>query len=331
LTASSYSSAITVVPLSSDRLHRDQFGFQKLLVAVTKGGKLYALDSANGNTVWTRNLGVFGERAELEVVNMWTVRELSELGNPTLAVVAIRNGKVSLSLERRADYQTVAFHIDSFTGEVSGDKTSTGLPAGKELFDGRPETSFLLPFENCGSRNKVVGVVDSSTRLHIFPFCKKVAANVTDTGFTFTTLGNTGDGPVLQGHAVLPGDRALPTTVVWTKPYYLGDIVSSSPATFGAISSFGRVTGDKATLYKYLNPHLYIVAAISPSTQQGRISVLDVLTGRTVYEAVVPDLVIQKGIIADMVENWLVYRWLDKSGWKLASVDLYEDREQGVR
>jgi hypothetical protein len=205
------------------------------------------------------------------------------------------------------------------------------LPAGKELFEGRPDTSFLLPFENCGSRNRVVGVVDSSSNLHIFPFCKKVAANVTSTGFTFTTLGHSGDGPVLQGHSVMAGEKSLPTTLVWTKPFQLGDIVSSSPATFGAISSFGRVTGDKSTLYKYLNPHLHIVAAITSSAGQGRISVLDVITGRTVYEAVVPDLVIQKGIIADMVENWLVYRWLDKSGWKIASVDLYEDREQGVR
>ena len=58
--------------------------------------------------------------------------------------------------------------------------------------------------------------------------------------------------------------------------------------------------------------------------------IIDSISGRTVYDAVVPDLVIRKGLIADMIENWLVYRWLDKSGWKLASVDLYEDRSQGV-
>lgn len=81
--------------LSVDNLHRDQFGFQKLLVAVSRGGKLYALDSANGNLIWTRNLGLFGEKAQLEIVNMWVVREVSELGSPTLAVVAVRDRKVS--------------------------------------------------------------------------------------------------------------------------------------------------------------------------------------------------------------------------------------------
>jgi len=94
LTSSSYSSAVSTTPLSLDRLHRDQFGFQKLVAAVTKGGKLFGLDSANGNIIWSRNLGLFGEKAELEIVDMWTVREFGELGNPTLAVLAIRAGKV---------------------------------------------------------------------------------------------------------------------------------------------------------------------------------------------------------------------------------------------
>ena len=95
LTSSSYSSAVSTTPLSLDKLHRDQFGFQKLVVTITKGGKLFGLDSANGNIVWSRNLGLFGEKAELEIVDMWTVREFRELGNPTLAVLAVRGGKVS--------------------------------------------------------------------------------------------------------------------------------------------------------------------------------------------------------------------------------------------
>lgn len=213
---------------------------------------------------------------------------------------------------------------------MSGDRTNTGLPAGKELFSGRPASAFVLPFENCGTKNKVVGVVDANAGFHIFPYCKKVAANVSDTEFAFTTLDQSTSGPVLKGYTVLAGNKPLPTMQTWSKVFAPGDIINSSPATFGAIASFGRVTGDKSTLYKYLNPHLLVVASITPSLSQGRIMVVDTISGRTVYDAVVPDLVIQKGLIADMVENWLVYRWLDRTGWKLASVDLYEDRTQGV-
>jgi len=118
LTSSSYSSAVSVVPLSSDRLHRDQFGFQKLVVAITRGGKLFALDSANGNIVWSKNLGLFGEKAELEVIDMWIVREFGELGNPILAVLAIRNGKVGVvrifSLTCRRSRSTLTALLGSY-------------------------------------------------------------------------------------------------------------------------------------------------------------------------------------------------------------------------
>lgn len=72
-------------------MHRDQFGFQKLLVAVTKSGKVFALDSSNGQTIWSRNLGITDYTgAELQVEDMWTVREFGEGVNPTLAILATR-------------------------------------------------------------------------------------------------------------------------------------------------------------------------------------------------------------------------------------------------
>ena len=36
-----------------------------------------------------------------------------------------------------------------------------GTPPSKELFEGKVETAFLLPFENCGTKNRVLAVVDS--------------------------------------------------------------------------------------------------------------------------------------------------------------------------
>lgn len=89
--SASYSSAVSTTPLSLDRLHRDQFGLQKLLVAVTKGGKLFAMDSANGNVVWCRNLGGFYQSGpNLDVRGMWLVRELGESGSPTLAILGVK-------------------------------------------------------------------------------------------------------------------------------------------------------------------------------------------------------------------------------------------------
>jgi hypothetical protein len=96
-TTASYTSAVATTPLSSMYLHRDQFGFQKLVVVATKGGKVVAMDSANGGVVWARNLGVTNENGtELVVEGMWNVRDHGEVGEPMLAVLATRTrGEVS--------------------------------------------------------------------------------------------------------------------------------------------------------------------------------------------------------------------------------------------
>jgi outer membrane protein assembly factor BamB len=99
----------TAQPLSVDRLHRDQYGFQKLVVAITTGGKLFALDSGNGQIVWSKNLGIMGVAgSELEVHDMWIVRELGEMGSPVLGVVAVRTrGEVGGGLGLVLDPLTV--------------------------------------------------------------------------------------------------------------------------------------------------------------------------------------------------------------------------------
>lgn len=85
-------------PLSLHNLHRDQFGFQKLLIAVTNSGKIYALDSANGNIIWSRNLGLLSQDGpEVRVEGMWVVRDHSQ-GGPVVAVLASRNGEVSYAI-----------------------------------------------------------------------------------------------------------------------------------------------------------------------------------------------------------------------------------------
>lgn len=78
-------------PLVPGKLHRDQFGLQKLLIAATSKGKLFALDSANGSPIWSRNLGVTGAAgAELTVRDMWNVRAVGEKGDALVAVLATR-------------------------------------------------------------------------------------------------------------------------------------------------------------------------------------------------------------------------------------------------
>ena len=104
-TSSSYASTLSVKPLSATQLHRDQFGFQKLVLGVTSFGKLYALDSSSGQIVWSKSLGRTTDSVpELEVLDMKRVRDVAESG-PMVDVLAVRTtGQVSFPSPAHSQY-----------------------------------------------------------------------------------------------------------------------------------------------------------------------------------------------------------------------------------
>lgn len=322
------SAVVATPPLSPGRLHRDEFGLQKLLVAVTRGGKVFGLDSANGNIVWSRNLGFFSQTGpELEVTNVFATRELSETGNPQVAILAART--------RDNQVATLGYHIDAFTGDVAGDKDPNfGIPLGKELFSGSPKTAFLTHYENCCTGNRVVAVVDAADQLYIFPPCKKVAKAVeaeADRLF-YSVLDRALEGTTLRGYApaVRNEDNTFSAAELWARPFPAQLVLAATPLTPSQTASFGRALGDKSVLYKYMNPHLIVVTSVSPLTARGHVYVVDSTTGTTIHEIEISN-VVGENVQAAMVENWLVYAWQEGQngegvgGWRMGSVELFED------
>lgn len=101
----------------------------------------------------------------------------------------------------------------------------------------------------------------------------------------------------------------------------------------GEVASLGKVLGNRTTLYKELNPMLFIV--VSGGTEECGVSVIDGAKGSLVYSAVLPGggkvgCVVQ----ASFVENWLVYVYWDgesngvgeAKGHRIVSVELYEGK-----
>ncbi|BEI80692.1 hypothetical protein CcaverHIS002_0112210 [Cutaneotrichosporon cavernicola] len=319
-------------PLSKDKLHRDQFGLQKLVVAISRGGKVYGLDSANGGILWSRNLGFFDQNGpELQVYGTWATRGLGERGNPQIGVVAVRT---------REDKQvTLGYTVDAFTGDVAGDKEGGyDVPVGRELFTGPPHSAFLTKFIHCCTGNTIVGVVDDKDTLHLFPKCKKVVREIEAAPFFYTILDRELEGTTLRGYT--PGAAGegitFSTEELWSRPFPAQDVLEVSSLHPSPVASFGRALGDKAVLYKYLNPHLLIVTSVSPFTSTGHVYIIDSATGASVHEFDIPH-VVGNHVRAAMVENWLVYAWLESAtsgatsgGWRLASVEMYEHGAQSV-
>jgi hypothetical protein len=164
--------------------------------------------------------------------------------------------------------------------------------------------------------------------VHIFPSCTKVARELADIAHKvfYTTLTRDLIRTTLNGRVLGPlssgSNVTLSTSEVWTTTFAPSEIVLSRDAVvYDNIASFGRVLGDKSTLYKYLDPHLEVITAQRASEGAAGVYVVDTTDGRVVYSAEVQS---ETGLKAKMVENWLVYAWLSDAGWRISSVELYE-------
>lgn len=277
---------------------------------------------------------------------MWNVRDGSSgVGGPVVSILGER--LVTGGLE------TVVLNIDAYSGKVDGEESrAAGQPLGKTVFSGSHETAFLLPFENCSSKNKVLAIVDRDLQvrllytleltfqLHMFPKCAKMAQKIEKFGpkLHFSLTRKTANGESVRGYTLAGGSTALgvfPTTETWAVAMPAGTRITSVNALpSGAIASFGRVLGDKSTLYKYLNPHLFAITTVSDLASRGGVKVVDQASGAVVYEVSIDHIDVGQGVKAHIVENWLVYHWLEpqdgagNGGWRMASVELYEDRTE---
>ena len=154
----------------------------------------------------------------------------------------------------------------------------------------------------------------------------------------FSLTRKTANGDSVRGYTLAGGSSALgvfPTAETWAVTLPAGTRITSVKALpSGAIASFGRVLGDKSTLYKYLNPHLFAITTVADKENRGGVKVVDEASGSIIYEVSIDHIDVAQGVKAHIVENWLVYHWLEpqdgagNGGWRMASVELYEDRAE---
>lgn len=100
----------------------------------------------------------------------------------------------------------------------------------------------------------------------------------------------------------------------------------------GEVGSLGRIMGNRSTLYKYLNPNVFLLTTISETKSSASLYLIDAVSGNTVwYTRHVGEVETSGGIQATLTENWLVYAFQGKyapgKASRVVSVELYEDWE----
>nr|CDI55417.1 duf1620-domain-containing protein [Melanopsichium pennsylvanicum 4] len=316
---------------TTSTLFRDPFGFRKLVIVATAKGKLYALDTiAKDAVVWEKSLVGYGDgegepEPTVSIKLMKTVRDLSTDGKtPLLAIVA----EVEL---QKGLFTTRVFELNPLTGDFVNDASS-----GQAVFVGKCQDAFLLPdiVEDPTERQQSLGLVDGNNKLHLYPDTLAVAerfAPLSDRYFFSVQQGET----KFVGYTLEKGISSIHSSrQVWSWSVPKGETVveTVSAPSKHVIASYGRVLGDRSTLYKYLNPHAQLIVTKTPDDNTAHLYLLDTVTGGILYELGLEDVDTAQPIRAQMVENWITATYSVRNAEEglathIVTVELYEEPE----
>ncbi|QRW23080.1 endoplasmic reticulum membrane protein [Rhizoctonia solani] len=299
----------TITPGSSSSLDRDPFGFRKVLVVATGYGTLLGVDTAQGNVVWRKIIGVSSTGpADVIPFKMFVTKSAVEGPDPEVVLVAEKK------LRGKKTKTSVVFHFAALTG-----RWVSGGAAGIQVSETEVAEAFILP-----GQSSTIGIVSADGKVHVYPKSQPTVDGASQLYFTRAI------GSELRGFA-LESDLSTPAIETWKKAFTLPATFPNTAASrlevihrsLSPIASYGKVMGDRTTLYKYLNPNVAAVLAADCAVR-----VVDLVSGAIVFDSgALPAPCIPPKVA--FVENWLVYAHevggnsTDK-GTKVVSVELYE-------
>ncbi|KAG9089146.1 hypothetical protein FS749_001581 [Ceratobasidium sp. UAMH 11750] len=305
----------------SEVLERDTFGFRKMLVVATGHGTLLGVDTARGTVVWRRIIGFStGGPADITPFKLFVVKSAVEGPNPEMVLVAERKAR---NKDARV---SVVYHFEALTGRLLGNGRATG----NKISDYGVSEAFLVP-----GVSGVVGVVSTDGKISAYPSGSNAFSTLQDKASSLHLTLSIGS--ELHGYTVHrtgSGAGYLSTVETWKKafttPATSPDAIAASLSVIhrpvSPIASYGKVLGDRTTLYKYLSPHAGVVLAPDCAVR-----VVDLVSGTIVFDS--GALGAEHGACeipkVAFSENWLVYAYesggntTDK-GTQVVSVELYE-------
>jgi ER membrane protein complex subunit 1 len=277
-------------------LVRDNFGFNKLAIVATQRGRVYGIDSgSHGAVVWSLKAFDIPAGQKWDVKGIW---------------VDSSNGVATI---RGADGEYIL--VQTVTGKATEKMEPGNWPSVQSaaVVDS-PSGPWILPVGVDGNPGEV-------------PAKWAPKENIVVQGK---------DGEVKGLKFDVQGPLAVPITM-WTFQPPIGQSiikVTSRPA-HDPVASIGRVLADRTVLYKYLNPNIVLVTAVSEESATATFYLLDSVSGDVLYSTTHDGVDTKQPITSAMSENWFVYSlWSDilpttsglpaSKGYQIVVSELYE-------
>lgn len=313
------------------KMTRDHNGFRKLLIVLTRAGKLFALHTGDGRIVWSRLLTAFRKSGTCESprglkLYQWQVPHHHALDeNPSVLVVG--------TCGHNSDASGILSFVDAYNGE--------------ELNYLAPVHSIAqvipLPFTD-STEQRLHLIIDADGYGHLYPripeavdIFQKELGNI----YWYSVDINNN---LLKGYVVkknckeIADDYCFESSDLWSVifPSDSEKIIATSTRKLSeVVHTQAKVNADQDVLYKYISKNVLFLATVTPKAMGDIGSVtpedswlfvylVDTITGRVLVR--MSHHGCQGPVHAVFSENWIVYHYFNLRAhrYEMSVVEIYD-------
>ncbi|GAB2284844.1 hypothetical protein Dimus_019297 [Dionaea muscipula] len=324
--------ALRLKSSEKSKMTRDRKGFRKLLIVLTKAGKLYALHTGDGHVVWSLLLSSLRKSEACQhpiAVSMyqWQVPHHHMMDeNPSFLIIG------QCGLEK--DEPAVLSFVDTYTGK---ELESAGL--GHSVVQ-------VIPLSHKDSAEHCLHLLfDSSKQAHLYP--KSPEASVIFQRefqnvywYSVDTEGSIIRGHALESNCISEADEfCFNTRELWSIVFPADSekiITTTARKSNEVVHTQARSTADRDVMYKYISSNVLFVATVTPKASGGVGSVtpdeswlvvylIDTVTGRILCRMTHQGS--QGPVHAVFSENWVVYHYFNLRAhrYEMSVIEIYDE------
>lgn len=315
------------------KMTRDHNGFRKLLIVLTKAGKLLALHSGDGRIVWSQLLPAFRKSEECQAPSVlkvfpWRVPHQHALDESPAVLIM---GKCGLG----PDDTGILSFVDSHSGkELNSYRLSYSI-------------SQVIPLPMTDSTEQRLHLfVDNNARAHLFPRTDEALSiflkQMSNIYLSFVDI----EKGSIQGYGISNQDMSdmvfkdycFKTRELWSVsfPSELEKIVATATKMLDeVVHTQTKVLTDQEVLYKYVRKNVLFVVTVAPRAA-GPIGttapeeawlvayLIDTVTGRILYRVTHQGM--QGPVHAVFNENWVVYHYFNLRAhrYEMSVIEIYD-------
>ncbi|KAL8200054.1 hypothetical protein R6Q57_011393 [Mikania cordata] len=314
------------------KMTRDHNGFRRLLILLTRAGKLYALHTGDGRVVWSTLLQSLRPTSQQQCAGLklhqWQIPHHHALdNNPSVLVIA----RCGLSLTSLSALSTV----DAYTGKEL-QSTSPAKHSTVQVIS--------LPFRD-SIEQQLHLLIDADKRAHLYPPTPEavhIFQHESENVYWYSVESEAG---ILRGYGVkkthssnMPNDYCFETRNLWSVVFPSESekiIATVTRKPNEVVHTQAKVIADEDVMYKYISKNMVFVATVSPkasgpigsATPDESVLVvylIDTVTGRILHR--MTHLGSQGPVHAVLSENWVVYHYFNLRAhrYEMSVIEIYD-------